>query len=149
MNRTLERGITWALALALVISLFATGFLALNPEGSTEAYTEFYVLGPNGNATGYPTDLSVGETGTVIVGVSNHEQREQTYTVLAQVDNRTVKEQTVTVADGETWEDELSFTVESAGQKQVRLLLFEGNSVRDVSDPYRHLRLRVNVSARS
>ncbi len=38
-----------------------------------EKFTEFYVLGPEGVADDYPTDLTVGEEGGAIIGVVNHE----------------------------------------------------------------------------
>jgi len=40
-----------------------------------ETFTEFYILGPGGNASCYPTNLTVNETGGVILGLMNHEPR--------------------------------------------------------------------------
>jgi len=42
-------------------------------ESLQEPFTEFYILGPEGKADNYPTDYVLGENGTVIVGIVNHE----------------------------------------------------------------------------
>jgi len=70
---TLSRVATWVLAIALVVSVAAVVYVALTLQDMTDPYTEFYVLGPDGNASEYPTRLAPGEMGEVIVGVSNHE----------------------------------------------------------------------------
>jgi uncharacterized membrane protein len=103
------------------------------------------VLGPEGNASDYPTNLTVGETGTVIVGISNHGPHDETYTVVTALDGERVDQRQVHVEDGETREDELSFTVEDAGRQKLRLLLYRGESTS--GEAYRSLRLWLNVSS--
>ena len=46
-----------------------------------ERFTEFYILGEEGKAAGYPTNLSVGQNATVIIGIANHEYQRVNYTV--------------------------------------------------------------------
>jgi uncharacterized membrane protein len=140
---TIERAVTWVLVVALVASTAGVVYVAANPPPASEPYTEFYVLGPDGNASEYPTNLTVGETGTVIVGVSNHEHQDETYTVVMELENETVSEQQVQVNDGETRENELSFTAEEAGRQKLRLLLYKNGA----ESPYRTLRLWLNVSS--
>jgi len=38
-----------------------------------ERFTEFYILGLNGKAMDYPSELKLGEGGKVIVGIANRE----------------------------------------------------------------------------
>lgn len=139
----LQRAVTWVLVVALVASSIGVVYFAVNPPAATEPYTEFYVLGPGGNASDYPRNLSVGETGTVIVGVTNHEHHEETYRVVMRLENETVHERRVTIADGETWEKRLSFTPQESGRQKLRLLLYRD----DAGDPYRSLRLWLNVTS--
>jgi uncharacterized membrane protein len=146
VRATLSRVLTWVLALVLVASLVMVVYVAANPPETGDPYTEFYILGPEGNASGYPTNLTVGETGEFIVGISNHEQQELTYTVALRVDNRTLETRTVSVGDGETWEESMSFTPESAGEKRLRILLYRSESAGGTAEAYRSLRLFVNVS---
>jgi len=137
--------LTWVLGIALLVSIGSVGYLAVNPPETTEPFTEFYILGPDGNASGYPTNLTVNESGEVIVGITNHEHRTQSYTVLVALANSTV-EQTTRVADGETWERQVAFSPRTVGQQQVEILLYKGDAVNPTASPYRQLRLWVNVT---
>jgi uncharacterized membrane protein len=73
-------------ALIVVLCLIGFGaavaFLATS-RGSSESFTEFYVLGPGGRAEGYPQALELGDSLTVILGVVNHEGDDASYEVEA------------------------------------------------------------------
>lgn len=146
MDERLERVLTWTLAVALLLSLGGVVYVAATPQVTTDPYTEFYVLGEGGNASGYPTNLSVGETGTVIVGITNHEHRELTYTVLLRLGNRTVSDRAITVGNERTAEQEFSFTPETTGRMRLQILLYRGTDPDVSADPYRRLRLWITVS---
>lgn len=137
------RYLSLVLFLVLAVSVAGVMYVAVNPPPATEAYTEFYVLGPGGNATEYPSNLSVGETGTVIVGTTNHEHQSTDYTVEMRLDDRLVQERQLSLGTGETWEAKLSFTAREPGERQLRLQLFRDGE----TGVYRTLRVRVNVSA--
>jgi uncharacterized membrane protein len=68
------------LAALIIISVILLLYVILVPKVG-EKFTEFYVLGPNGKAEGYPQNLSVGENATVVIGISNHEYQDVSYTV--------------------------------------------------------------------
>ena len=138
--------ITWALAVTLIVALAGVVYVSLTPGAEADSYTEFYILGPDGNASDYPTNLSTGETGELIGGVTNHEHQSMTYTVVLLLDNESVTEQTVEVADRETWEGELRFTPEDAGVKQLDILLYVGEDPDLEDEPYRKLELVVDVT---
>lgn len=144
-KRQLSTVLTWILAAALLLSIISVGYLAVNPPETTDPFTEFYILGPDGKASNYPTNLSVNESGTVIVGISNHEHHNQTYTVVIQLQNTTI-ERTASVAESETWERRLSFVPETVGQQKIEILLYKGTDIRGAAKPYRRLRLWTNVS---
>ena len=78
----MSRVATWVLAIALVVSVVAVVYVTLTLQNTTDPYTEFYVLGPDGNASEYPTRLAPGETDEVILGVSNHEYQVGLYHVV-------------------------------------------------------------------
>lgn len=147
MRETANRALTWGLALALVASIGGVLYLGTTPQETTDPYTEFYVLGPGGNASGYPTNLSVGETGTVIVGITNHEHEAVTYTLVLELANESIDRRTATVADEATWEERVSFAPTEAGRQRLRLLLYRGRNPNLAAEPYRHLRLWLDVSA--
>lgn len=138
--------LTWTLAALLIASLVGVVYIALTPSAEENPYTEFYILGPEGNASDYPTNLSTGETGELIVGITNNEHREMTYTVVLVLDDEPVAERTVEVADGRTWKEEVQFTPEEAGEKQLDILLYIGGDADIDAEQYRKLQLTINVS---
>lgn len=142
-RRRLRRLLTAVLLLSLVASLGGVAYVATTPD-TDDPYTEFYMLGSNGVAADYPTELSVGESGAFVVGITNNEQGDQTYTV-AVVDGALVEQQTVDVAAGETWEDEFTVSFGEPGTHEVRILLFADDSVGSLDEPYRELRLQSAV----
>jgi len=139
-----ERWVTVALLVVLLAAVGGVVYLAVAPPETTDPYTEFYVLGPDGNASGYPTDLTVGETGTFVVGLTNHEHGSEQYAVTATLDDRTVFDRTVTVENEATWETNVSFTPETPGEKRLRLSLYTGGGTAGAPD--QTLRLLVSVT---
>jgi uncharacterized membrane protein len=90
-----DRVLTIILVIAILSSVVSLAYVVAIPRQG-EKFTEFYILGPGGNATGYPHNLTVGQNASVIVGIVNHEQRQvhyfvQTWLVNASfVNNQTV-----------------------------------------------------------
>ncbi|NJE30306.1 DUF1616 domain-containing protein [Thermococcus sp. 18S1] len=76
----LDRALTVILIIAIITSIGTLGYVVTHPKQG-EAFTEFYILGPEGIADNYPTELRVGQNGTVIIGIVNHEHRNVTYHV--------------------------------------------------------------------
>jgi len=78
------------LSVGLIASVVAAGvtvvYVATTPKVG-ERFTEFYVLGLGGKIADYPTNLTLGESGTVILGVVNHEYEDVTYRILVRLDN--------------------------------------------------------------
>jgi len=79
-----EKGADKLLTIVLVISILSSVIalvyvVAVPRQG--ESFTEFYILGPGGNATGYPRNLTIGQDASVIIGIANHEHRTVRYTV--------------------------------------------------------------------
>ncbi|WP_336000309.1 DUF1616 domain-containing protein [Halorientalis halophila] len=115
-----ERVLTWVLALALLLSLAGVVYVAMVPPETTDPYTEFYILGPDGNASGYPTQLAPGDTGTVIVGITNHEQRDVDYRVAVTWNGSQSFERNVSVADEATEEFRVSLSApDESGRYRV------------------------------
>jgi len=139
-----ERVVTLILLAALVVAVAGVIYISVTPTETADPYTEFYISGPEGNASGYPTNLTVGERGEFIVGLTNHEHVAMEYTVVARLGGRAVANRTVRVADEDTWEDTISFTANDAGQHRLRILLYKDGTVDGEPDDY--LRLWVTVS---
>lgn len=75
---TLDKALNVGLIAAIVISLSLLVYVVVTPN-IEEPFTELYLLGPQGKAADYPTNLAVKNNGTVIVGIINHEYRRMEY----------------------------------------------------------------------
>ena len=135
-----------ALSAVLVISILAAisvlGYVLATPKVG-EKFTEFYVLGPGGEASGYPTEISAGEEASVILGIVNHEQEKASYLVEIVVDGVSHSEKgPLNLENGEEWESQVTFQVDKPGNDQrIEFLLFKDNQ----TDIYRSLHLWVDV----
>lgn len=76
------------LAASLLVAGASVAYVLANPPNS-EAFTAFYVLGPDGTAADLPTALDRNETTEVTLGVRNHEGQEAAYAVEAWLANAT------------------------------------------------------------
>ena len=135
-----------ALSAVLVISILAAisvlGYVLATPKVG-EKFTEFYVLGPGGEASGYPTEISVGEEASVILGIVNHEQEETSYLIEIVIGGTSYNETSpLNLANDEKWENQVSFQVDKPGNDQkIEFLLFKDGQI----DIYRSLHLWVDV----
>jgi uncharacterized membrane protein len=76
----IDRALNIILVISIAASLIALVYVIAVPKQG-EKFTEFYILGPDGKAHNYPTNLTVGENATIIIGIANHEYREVNYAV--------------------------------------------------------------------
>ncbi|WP_135609514.1 DUF1616 domain-containing protein [Methanococcoides sp. AM1] len=145
-----EKKLDWILTILLVLSIVASMIALANvvvtPEEG-EKFTEFYILGPEGMAEGYPTDLQLGQNGTVIIGVVNHEYTDTEYSIELMLDNNSQLMDTeslhIILPHNETWEKEVSFTPASANEDiKLQFLLYKD---KDMTEPYRDLHLWIDV----
>jgi len=157
----LDKVLTIALIASILVAGGTLAYVVLTPRPG-ETFTEFYVLGPGGNASGYPTNLTVNETGSVIIGVANHEGATVNYTVrvdlvgvrivfnatagfneTVEVNRTTWTWTNLTVADGANRTEPSSFALPTAGLWKVQLLLYKND---DFSRAYREIHLYVTVT---
>ena len=144
----LDKTLTIILVLSILLSVATLFYVVVTPKEG-EHFTEFYLLGPEGMADNYPTNYTLGESGTVIVGVVNHEYRPVNYTMEVRLENRSLPlpgdMQQVTLAYNETWEKPLTLTPPVAGKDmKLDFLLFNET---DKNTPYRDLHLWINVNS--
>ena len=145
----LDKALTVILIVAILTSIGTLAYVVTHPKPG-EAFTEFYILGPEGIADNYPTDLFAGENGTVIIGIVNHEHRNVTYYVQIWLVNLTWDNSTNTTIIHEMYplpgwfnvtlehvpvniegnwtpqfETNYTFSIDRPGQWQVWFLLFK------------------------
>ena len=145
----LDRALSIALGLSIVVAVGALIWAITTPKIG-ERFTEFYILGPGGMADEYPTNLTVNQTGMVILGIQNHEYENLTYFVEVWVVNQTWNEETNTTVyfwgilldrfnvslpsrpikiDEQwtpQWEKNYTFSIPVAGRNKLAFLLYKG-----------------------
>lgn len=134
------------LALALVLSLAGMGvaaYFVTTSRGSSERFTEFYVLGAGGKAEAYPSLVKVGENAEVMLGLVNHEGQDTSYQVAVRLDGDNTDEiANPVLGDGQRWEKTVALVPAHVGDDQkVEFLLYKDGGI----EPYRSLHLWLEV----
>ncbi len=143
-KETLDKILTVILLIAIITALAATVYVIVTPNKG-EKFTEFYVLGPYGTASDYPTNLNVGEEGEVIIGIANHEYAYVTYQLEVKLNGEVIDEDSIELMHNETWENPFTFKAIEAGEDQkLEFLLYKIEG----KEPYRSLNLWVDVKSK-
>ena len=138
-----NRVLSIILVITIMGALGALGYVIATPKVG-EKFTEFYILGLEGEAVDYPREMVVGEEGRVIVGMMNWEHETVSYRIEVRIDGVKHKEVGAVVLEhDEKWEGEINFvpTVAGDNQKAEFLLYKQGQS-----EAYQSLHLWVNVT---
>ncbi len=143
--------LTFILSLSIIIAIGMLIYVVTIPKMG-EKFTEFYILGQDGKADNYPTDIKSGVISNITVGIVNHEYSQINYTLQINIDkdadknvdkNMLVSEDFI-LDHNETVERNISFLVDNKGTgMKLRFLLFKEYNF---SSPYRYLHLWVNVT---
>ena len=143
----LDRILSIILVLSILASVITLAYVVVTPKQG-EKFTEFYILGPEGMADGYNTELEDGDSVDVIVGIVNHEYEIVNYSLELQLDNRSIEMpetlRHISLAHNQTWEKPLSFIPADTGtEMKLQYLLYRQDNI---TEPYRDLHLWINVS---
>ena len=120
------------------------GYVIATPKVG-ERFTEFYILGQEGKAADYPSELVVGGEGRVIVGIINNERETVSYRVEVRIGGEKNSEVgPIMLEHGQRWEGEVSFVPQVPGENQkVEFLLYKDGEAEPCLRP---LRLWVDVT---
>jgi len=134
------------LSIILIISIIGSAatlvYVAMKPRIG-ERFTEFYLLGPNGTSSNYPTDLNMGEDGNMIICIVNHEHKNTTYRLEVNFNGSLVHEERVFLIDNEKWENSFIFQATKKGENQkLEFIIYKDQQI----EAYRTLHLWVSVA---
>lgn len=117
-NGVFDKTLSAITILAILGAIGLLGYIIANPPAG-ERYTEFYILGIEGKAEGYPDQLSVGEEGKVILSIVNQEHHRMSYEVELLINGeKTVGIGPIELAHEEKWEEVVGFIPQEAGEEQ-------------------------------
>ena len=119
-----------------------TAYIIISPKEDGK-YTEFYLLGPDGKAYNYPTNLTAGQKGTVYQGIVNHEGSTVTYNLIVKLNNKRLSTQNVTLLNNEKKEIKFSFIPDEGNNQKLEFLLYK---LPDDKNVYRYLFLQIDVN---
>jgi len=119
------------LGLLILATIVAIVYVTQSPP-ARGTFTEFYLLGVEGKAEGYPEGLVIGQEGRVLLGIENHEYQKMSYRVVVRMDGgQNVEIGPVVLEHEKEWEQEVSFIP----GKTIEFLLFK----EEEGEPYRSL----------
>ncbi len=130
------------LVLSIILAVATTAYIIVIPKEG-ESFTEFYILGPGGMASDYPTNLTSGQEGNVIIGIVNHENKNTTYHLIVSSNNTVQLDQILNLQDGEKVEIPFNFTAGEPGERKMEFKIFK---LPDDNNVYRSLHLWINIT---
>jgi len=162
----LSRAFRVIIIVALIASVGTTIGVILIPK-TGERFTEFYILGQNGTAADYPTNIIEGSSEQVIIGIDNHEYQNTNYIVEMWLTNITFNTTTNTTIVSRMerldrfslrlqhnvfYQEPHRFTAPATGFNKLTFLLFKDTAPPDqvmgyerINSSYRNLQLWVTV----
>lgn len=141
--------------LGLIGVLLVTGVLLyLQPVSATGHTTEFYMVGAQNRAEGFPQGAVVGQPVAVTVGIVNEAHAHHTYHIEVWVSEpngtgvryRATTSESIALTSGERWQFPLTWMLSRSGyDQQIEIVLFiEGQTT-----PYRRLQFWMEGIAES
>lgn len=139
----IDRIVFYILIAAIVVTVAAVVYIIVNPSPG-EKFTEFYILGPDGKAGNYPTNLKVDQNGSLTIGIVNHEDGPTSYQLVVQLNNVILKNESIELKNEEKKEIPFTFQANQSGNGQkLEFLLYK---LPNKQQPYRSLDLLINVA---
>lgn len=141
-KKGVDRILTIILIFSILFSIITLIYVIVTPKQG-EKFTEFYILGPEGKADNYTTDLKYNSPSHILIGVANREYIPVNYTVQLVLDNGILTDTWFKLGHNETWERNVTYVPEKTGENiKLEFLLFKEDNF---TAPYRELNMWVNI----
>lgn len=126
----------------LILVVGSIAYLASAPKIG-ECFTEFFVLGANGMLADYPVNMTLGQNGTVILGITNHEYTDLVYKIQVTLQNQPLSAiENIQLSNGGTWRQTYTFKPsQTSDRMDLEFTLYKGTS----AQAYQNLRLWITV----
>ncbi len=135
---------TMIIAILIVTAMLIYAKVTQEPE----KFTALYILGVNGKADNYTTEVSIGEPSTILVGVEDYEHAYVNYSLIVNLGGINLTREDINLGHGERWLKNVTFIPEltssiafsGANKSKLEFQLLKDN----VS--YRSVHLLVNTN---
>ncbi|MFZ3170037.1 MAG: DUF1616 domain-containing protein [Candidatus Methanoperedens sp.] len=132
----------------MIISILIVSAMLIYEKVTTEPekFTSLYILGADGKAENYLTEVSIGEPYTILVGVENYEYAPVNYTLRVNFGGKILKEYPVILDHNNRWLNnvtvipELASSIASGNKTKLEFELFKDNK------SYRSVHLMVSTN---
>lgn len=165
----IDKILTIGIVVMLVASVVVLAWAVTTPRVG-ERFTQLALLGPDGKATDYPGNLTIGERATVLVSVTSYEHEVRSYTLLIILtsleDNSTGVgsydinwsgtndlspnmgiAQNFSLEHLDDYNQTFNFTVTSSGEWKLQFLLYLDDDPLTQLDYYREVHLWLDVTS--
>jgi uncharacterized membrane protein len=106
----LDKILTIILIIVIIVAFTLLIYVIVTPKIG-ERFTEFYLLGPSGNASGYPSNLTKEENASVIIGIANHEYKTINYTIEIWLVNQTTTQENQSIYHNMWYMEKINITL--------------------------------------
>ncbi|CAG0957113.1 hypothetical protein METP2_00561 [Methanosarcinales archaeon] len=132
----------------MIISILIVSAMVIYTKVNTEPekFTSLYILGADGKAENYLTEVSIGEPYTILVGVENYEYAPVYYMLRVNFGGKILKEYPIILDHNNRWLNnvtvipELASSIASGNKTKLEIDLFKDNK------SYRSVHLMVNTN---
>lgn len=104
LEQTLIKTMVFLILLVSAVVVYA------NVARVPEKFTAFYILGSNGMAENYPSEIYINIPTKILVGIENHEYEPVNYTIRVVFGGQILKEQEVHLEHDAKWLENVTFT---------------------------------------
>jgi uncharacterized membrane protein len=142
-NRSLKDRFSIGIRIFSIVLAISLVYFVITVPKIGEKFTEFYILGSEGKADNYSTDLKYNSPSHVLIGVANHEYIPVNYTVQVVLENNILTDTWFSLNHNETWEQNVTYIPEKIGKNvKLEFWLFKEDNF---TAPYRELNMWVNI----
>ena len=162
-----DKVLTIGIIVMLIASVVVLGWAIATPR-TGERFTQLAILGPGGMATDYPSNMTIGETKSVILSVESFEKRPMNYSIVIVLTTasdtyfsigegsidwgvahdltpRIGLEQNFSLENEQYYNQTFSFSVIASGTWKLQFLLYTQGQTID-QNAYREVHLWLNVT---
>ncbi len=132
-----------SLMLFVCFTILITLICIIFAPNKSDCFTQFYITGQDGTASGYPKILTTGKAEFVKLNVENNENKKTDYKIVIKIDGSITQTKNISLNHLEKWDDVISIISNTPKDAvKVDFVLYKDN---EFKTPYRQLYFWIKV----